>query len=187
MTFQSLKNQFLIAMPGLPDPNFQQSVTYICEHHENGAMGIVINQPVNLTMGELLSHLDLEVDESVEEQPLYYGGPVQKERGFLLHTPEKQWETTMNISEGISLTGSKDILEAIAQNQGPKKVIMALGYAGWDAGQLESELAANSWLTVPADPGILFDIESDKRWTSAAKKLGIDVNLVSGQTKTTLN
>lgn len=187
MTFHSLKNQFLIAMPGLPDPNFQQTVTYICEHHENGAMGIVINQPVSLTMKELLSHLDLDVHESVSEDPLYYGGPVQKERGFLLHSSEQKWETTMCISEGISLTGSKDILEAIAHNKGPKKVIMALGYAGWDAGQLESELAANSWLTVPAEPSILFDIDSDKRWTTAAGKLGIDVNLVSGQTKTTLN
>lgn len=165
----------------MPDPNFQRSVTYICEHHENGAMGIVINQPLGLNMRELLSHLDLDVHDAVEESPLFYGGPVQKERGFVLHSGEKSWETTMSITEGINLTGSKDILEAIAKDQGPENVMVALGYAGWDAGQLEAEIATNSWLTVPADQQILFKTDCDKRWTSAARKLGIDVNLISSQ------
>ncbi len=168
-------------MPGLSDPNFQQSVTYICEHHENGAMGIIINQPLGVTMKELFSHLDLKVNDATNEDPLFLGGPVQKERGFVLHSGDRIWESTMQIAEGIKLTGSKDILEDIAKDQGPDKVMIALGYAGWDAGQLEAEIAANSWLTVPADQQILFDLESDKRWTSAARKLGIDVNLMTNQ------
>lgn len=185
MSFQSFKHHFLIAMPGLSDPNFKQSVTYICEHHENGAMGIVVNQPLGMTMRELFKHLEFDVDEAVSEKtktdPLYYGGPVQKERGFVLHSGSQTWETTMQISEGIQLTGSKDILEDIAKHKGPDNVIVALGYAGWDAGQLEAEIAANSWLTVPADKEILFETDLDKRWTSAAKKLGIDVNLIANQ------
>ncbi len=181
MSFTSFKNHFLVAMPGLPDPNFHQSVTYICEHHENGAMGLVINQPLSLTMKELFSHLDLNTDDAVQEEPLFYGGPVQKERGFVLHSSDKSWETTMQIGDGISLTGSKDILEDIASDKGPENVMIALGYAGWDAGQLEAEIAANSWLTVPADQQIIFKTDCDKRWTSAARKLGIDVNLIANQ------
>lgn len=181
MTFASFKNHFLIAMPGLPDPNFKQSVTYICEHHENGAMGLVINQPLSLNLRELFSHLDFNIHDNVDESPLFYGGPVQKERGFVLHSGEKSWETTMRITEGINLTGSKDILEDMAKDEGPQDVMVALGYAGWDAGQLEAEIAANSWLTVPADQEILFEVDCDQRWTSAARKLGIDVNLLSSQ------
>jgi putative transcriptional regulator len=179
MSFTSFKNHFLVAMPGLPDPNFQQAVTYICEHHENGAMGLVINQPIKLSLKELFGHLEYDVHEDVEEGPLYYGGPVQKERGFVLHSADKSWETTLNIAEGISLTGSKDILEDIAKFQGPEHAIIALGYAGWDAGQLESEIVANSWLTVPADKQIIFETECSERWASAAGKLGIDVNMLS--------
>jgi len=182
MSFSSFKNHFLIAMPGLSDPNFQQSVTYICEHHENGAMGIVINQPLGLNIRELLGHFDLDVHDDVQETPLFYGGPVQKERGFVLHSGEKSWETTMAITGGINLTGSKDILEDIATGAGPNNVMIALGYAGWDAGQLEDEIAANTWLTVAADQQILFETDCDQRWTSAARKLGIDVNLISSQT-----
>jgi putative transcriptional regulator len=182
MSFTSFKNHFLIAMPGLQDPNFQQAVTYICEHHENGAMGIVINHPISLTMKELFTHLELDIHESIdEEDPLFYGGPVQKERGFVLHSSDKSWESTMSIAKGISLTGSKDILEDIASDNGPEHAIIALGYAGWDAGQLEAEISANSWLTVPADRQIIFETDCDQRWSSAARKLGIDVNLIASQ------
>ena len=182
MKFTSFKNHFLIAMPGLPDPNFQQAVTYICEHHENGAMGIVINHPISLTMKTLFTHLDLDIHESIDENdPLFYGGPVQKERGFVLHSSDKSWESTMLIAKGISLTGSKDILADIASDNGPEHAMIALGYAGWDAGQLEAEISTNSWLTVPADRQIIFETACDQRWSSAARKLGIDVNLVANQ------
>ncbi|MFT6388552.1 MAG: putative transcriptional regulator [Cellvibrionaceae bacterium] len=169
-------------MPGLPDPNFQQSVTYICEHHEDGAMGIVINQPLDLNIREFLDHFDFDVDDAIQEQTLFNGGPVQNERGFVLHSGEKSWETTTPIAGGINLTASKDILEDIAKCEGPANVMIALGYAGWSAGQLEAEIAANSWLTVAADQQILFETDCDQRWTSAARKLGIDVNLISNQT-----
>lgn len=182
MTFQSFKNHFLIAMPGLPDPHFQRTVTYICEHHENGAMGLIINQPVKLTQKELFTHLELDIVETqAQEGALFYGGPVQKERGFVLHSGEKHWENTLTIGDGISLTGSKDILEDMAIDQGPQHAIIALGYAGWDKGQLENEIGANSWLTVPADRQILFETDCDERWKSAAGKLGIDVNLIASQ------
>ncbi len=181
MTFNSFKNHFLVAMPGLPDPNFKQAVTYICEHHENGAMGLVINHPLKLTMKELFDHLEMNPVDALEKEHLFYGGPVQKERGFVLHSSDKSWESTLPIAKGISLTGSKDILEDIAIDQGPECSIVALGYAGWDAGQLEAEIAANSWLTVPADRQILFDVDYSLRWASAAAKLGIDVNLIANQ------
>ena len=181
MSFTSFKNHFLVAMPGLEDPNFQQAVTYICEHHHNGAMGIVINHPLKLTMGELFGHLEMDVHRSIEQDPLFYGGPVKKERGFVLHTSDKQWENTMQIADGISLTGSKDILVDIASDNGPESAMVALGYSGWDAGQLEAEIAANSWLTVPADSQILFHTDYNQRWTSAARKLGIYLNLMTNQ------
>ncbi|MEO0443142.1 MAG: YqgE/AlgH family protein [Pseudomonadota bacterium] len=181
MLFNSFKNHFLIAMPGLEDPNFQQAVTYICEHHQNGAMGIVVNHPLKLTMKELFGHLNMDVHESIEEDPLMYGGPVKKERGFVLHTSDKQWENTLAIAEGISLTGSRDILADIAKDNGPQHAMIALGYSGWDAGQLEAEIAANTWLTVPADKQILFHTDYSQRWKSAARKLGIDLNLMTSQ------
>ena len=166
-------------MPGLADPSFQKTVTYICEHHENGAMGIIINQPIDLTAKELFSYLDLDAnDTSEDDSPLFYGGPVQKERGFVLHSTDKVWEETVVITEDISLTGSKDILKAIANNNGPESTMIALGYAGWDAGQLETEVGTNSWLTVPADKHIIFETDYDKRWAAAARKLGVDVNLI---------
>lgn len=144
-------------------------------------MGLVINHPLSLKTRELFTHLDFDIDDKVEDTPLFYGGPVQKDRGFVLHSGSRTWENTMNIAEGINLTGSKDILEDIAKHEGPENSIVALGYAGWDAGQLEAEIAANSWLTVPADQQILFETDCDQRWASAARKLGIDVNLIANQ------
>lgn len=167
-------------MPGLTDPRFSQSVTYVCEHNEGGAMGIMINQPAKLSYKELFEQLQLN-DDYNDESPLLLGGPVQKERGFVLHSSEKQWTSTLSVSDDIALTGSKDILDDIANHQGPKNVLIALGYAGWDAGQLEEEIVQNSWLTVPAEKHIIFDTPLDKRWTSAAKQLGIDLALMSSQ------
>lgn len=167
-------------MPGLEDPGFQQAVTYICEHHEGGAMGLVINQPLTLTIEELFSQLSLDVkQESMRKQCLHYGGPVKKERGFVLHTSEKSWEGTLPITDDIAITGSRDILQDMASGEGPESLMMALGYAGWDSGQLEKEIAENSWLTVPADKDIIFEVDYKERWASAAAKLGVDVALIS--------
>ena len=181
MPHNSFKNHFLVAMPTLADPYFHKSVTYLCEHHEEGAMGIMINQPIELTLKEMLASLGLDIDASIPVSTLVNGGPVAQERGFILHTGDKQWETTMNIGENISLTASKDILVDIANNNGPKDTIIALGYAGWDSGQLEQEIASNHWLTVPADKDIVFATSHQQQWSAAAGKLGIDLNLISSQ------
>lgn len=177
------KNHFLVAMPGLEDPSFEQTVTYICEHHQGGAMGIVINQPITITVGELFGQLELDVSHlPIGEQPLYYGGPVQKERGFVLHSASlKKWESTLPVSNDIHITGSSDIFKDMAADQGPEHSLIALGYAGWDKGQLESEVADNRWLIVPGDAEILFETAHQERWLAAAKKLGVDLNLMGGQ------
>ena len=182
MTFTSFKNHFLIAMPGLRDPNFRRAVTYICEHDQHGAMGLIINRPLDITQKNLFEHLEIETSALLmDPQPLYDGGPIQRERGFVLHSNDKSWESTLTLTDGISLTGSKDILEDIASNRGPQNTIIALGYAGWDSGQLETEILANSWLTVPVDQQILFDMHYQQRWQQAAQKLGINVSLMTDQ------
>ena len=174
-------NQFLIAMPALADPNFHQSVTFICEHNEDGALGIVINQPTDIRLGELLDHLDIQTDDtSVADNPVYNGGPVEMERGFVLHQPVGEWEGSLEIADGLALTTSSDILRAIAEGHGPRRYLVALGYAGWDAGQLEQEMADNAWLTSPANPDIIFDTPVQNRWRAAAEQLGVDLDLLSG-------
>ncbi len=176
----SLTNHFLIAMPQLSDPSFFQSVTYICQHSPEGTMGIIINRPMDMDMGEVFSHLDIECeDDQLCQQTLYFGGPVQSERGFVLHSPEKTWEGTMIVSDGIALTTSSDILNDIAKHQGPQHNLVALGYAGWGAGQLEAEMADNAWLSVPADPDIIFNLPAEKRWQAATTLLGVDLAFIS--------
>ncbi len=178
----SLTNQFLIAMPSLADPNFHGTVTYICEHNPQGAMGIVINRPLNLTLGEVLSQMKIEPQEStVARRPVYMGGPVQTDRGFVLHTPAGQWESMLRISDEIGITTSKDILENIAAGSGPQHTLIALGYAGWGAGQIEQELADNAWLCGPADNSIIFNTPWQQRWEAAAALMGIDLNQISDQ------
>lgn len=181
MTGSFLTNQFLIAMPGLEDPNFFHSVTYICEHNEEGAMGLVINRPMNMQLGEILEHIDIH-DASVDARhiPVHLGGPVQQERGFVLHSPLGEWEATMQVTDRIGVTSSLDILQAIAHDEGPEKILVTLGYAGWGAGQLEQELADNAWLSGPADPDILFNKPDEERWKAAAASLGVDLDLLSG-------
>ncbi|MCW9057407.1 MAG: YqgE/AlgH family protein [Gammaproteobacteria bacterium] len=177
-----LGNHFLIAMPKLADPNFFHTVTYLCEHNPEGALGIVINRPLHLTLREILQHMDLEpVTEAIGDQPIYLGGPVQQERGFVLHRPLGDWEATLPVSEEIGVTSSRDILTAIAAGQGPDQCLIALGYAGWGAGQLEQELVANAWLSGPADQRIIFDLPHEQRWEAAAARLGVDLNLLSGE------
>lgn len=174
-----LGNQFLIAMPSLADPNFHQTVTYICEHDDNGALGIVINRPLRIKLEQLLEHLQIPVSGEVGARPLYSGGPVQQEQGFVIHTPLGNWDATLPVTEHIGITTSQDILQAIARQQGPEKSLIALGYAGWGPGQLEQEMAANAWLSGPADPHILFDVAIEQRWSAAAALLGVDLSLLS--------
>ncbi|HET8816720.1 MAG TPA: YqgE/AlgH family protein [Pseudidiomarina sp.] len=176
-TLSSLQNHFLIAMPNLDDPFFQRSVTYICEHNEDGAMGLVVNQPVDLTVGSLLKQLEIVVPDASKtlDLPVYAGGPLARDRGFVLHAPVDHWRSSLRLSDDVMITTSKDILESMGQGTPPEKFILTLGYAGWDAGQLEQELAENSWLTIPADPDILFNTPVRERWQKAAARLGIDV------------
>lgn len=186
---ENLTKQLLIAMPSMEDPNFSRTVTLICEHNQDGAMGIVVNQPTTIFVDELLSNIEsTDSSDKPEDKkpanlhdPVYAGGPVQIDRGFILHDSDKQWESTHIIDNHLSLTTSEDILIAVAQGKGPENILIALGYAGWGAGQLEEEISANSWLTVPYDTQILFDTPVDKRWQCAATKLGVDVNLISSQ------
>lgn len=178
--FDSLKNHFLIAMPSLSEGLFAHSVTYLCEHSVQGAMGIVINRPAGIALGEILEQLKLDGDLAHTEDPVMVGGPVQTDRGFVLHPADDQrWEATLPISDEISLTTSADILDALAHNRGPQLSLVALGYAGWGAGQLEEEIAANSWLTIPADSEIIFNTPIEKRLNAAAAKLGIDLALIA--------
>ena len=186
---ENLTKQLLIAMPSMEDPNFSRTVTIICEHNQDGAMGIIINQPTTLFVDELLSNFDVTESNNKDtedkplnplhnHEPVYAGGPVQIDRGFILHDSDKQWESTHMIDNDLSLTTSEDILLAIAQGKGPENTLIALGYAGWEAGQLEQELSANAWLTVPYEADIIFDTPIEKRWQRAATKIGIDLHLI---------
>ncbi|AHF05158.1 hypothetical protein MARPU_15875 [Marichromatium purpuratum 984] len=178
----SLTNHFLIAMPGLQDPNFARTVTYVCEHTEQGAMGIVINRPLEVTLGELFAQLEIPTDDAeLQATPVYQGGPVQTDRGFVLHTAGPTYDSTLGITEEISVTTSRDVLEAIARGDGPERSLVALGYAGWGAGQLEQEMSANAWLNGPASDDIIFHMDAGERWLAAAQLLGVDLNLLSGE------
>ena len=175
----SLRDHFLLAMPSLDAGLFSGSITYICEHGEAGAMGIVINQPLDLSLGEIFEHLEIETLSDFD-QPVLAGGPVQIDHGFVLHPSEdKRWDSSLRVTESVELTTSRDVLKAIARGEGPEKYAIALGYAGWSAGQLEEEIASNSWLTLPADHRIIFDTPIEARVNQAAAALGIDMNLMS--------
>jgi len=176
----SLSNQLLIAMPGIADPNFNSTVTLVCEHNSEGALGIVINRPLNINLGGLFEQLDVTgVDQSVAAHPVLSGGPVAPERGFVLHNPGGQFESSVAVSPDVQLTLSRDVIDAIATGKGPAKSLVALGYAGWDAGQLEAEMLANTWLTVPATPQVIFDVPFADRWSVAARTIGIDISQIS--------
>jgi putative transcriptional regulator len=178
----SLRNHFLLAMPSLSEGIFSQSITYICEHGESGAMGIVINQALELSLDEIFEHLEITAKKDFSEVPVMAGGPVQIDHGFVLHRNcDKQWEASLKITPEITLTTSRDILRSIANGVGPAEHLIALGYAGWTAGQLEFELAENSWLTLPADSDIIFSTPFQQRLAAAASILGIDMNLISAQ------
>jgi putative transcriptional regulator len=176
----SLSNQLLIAMPGMADPNFNSTVTLICEHNAEGALGIVINRPMNLKLGGLFEQLSLdEADQSVAKSPVLDGGPVSRERGFVLHTCPAEFESSLAVAPDLHLTLSRDVLDAMATGSGPDKSLVALGYAGWEAGQLEHELLLNTWLNVPATPEIIFDVPFTDRWSAAAQVIGVDISQIS--------
>jgi putative transcriptional regulator len=180
---ESLSNHFLIAMPALSDPNFHHTATLICEHNEEGALGLVINRPTELSLGDILDHMKIKTShEAVASQPVFMGGPVQNDRGFVLHEPVGDWEATLKINDRTGITSSRDILEAIARGDGPERSFITLGYAGWGAGQLEDELADNAWLSGPADTAIVFETPYEQRWEAAAALIGVDLRLISGET-----
>jgi len=179
-TVTSLKNHFLLAMPGLRDPNFSRSVVYICEHSQDGAMGLIINQELNIPVNAIFRQLDLDYHDGCGDNLILDGGPVARDRGFILHQASTQrWESTVDISDDVSLTASKDILSDIAVGKGPQHALIALGYSSWDAGQLEQELTTNSWLTIPAKSAIIFNTQCDKRADVAAASIGIKLNMLS--------
>jgi len=171
-----LANQLLIALPALSDPNFSRSVALICQHDDNGAMGVMVNRASEYTLGEVLSQMGIgSDDEALCEQVVLAGGPVHPERGFVIHDDAREWDSSLEVGAGLYLTTSRDILEAMAEGRGPRHAIVALGCAGWGAGQLEFELAENSWLTAPSDAELLFDTPLDERWQSAAGRIGVDL------------
>jgi putative transcriptional regulator len=176
----SLKNQFLLAMPGLTGTYFGNSVTYICEHNEDGAMGIMVNRPTDVSLVELLSQLGIRTGSTPVEVSIMEGGPVQADRGFILHTDDQHFESSLDLQNGLMLTTAREVLEAIAAACGPRDYLVALGYAGWQGGQLEAELLENAWLTCPADQEVLFHTPYAERVTKAAAALGIDFSLMSG-------
>lgn len=181
-TSDSLKDHFLLAMPGLDAGLFSGSITYICEHGEAGAMGLVINQPLDLSLEEIFDHLDIAMAPDFADRMVLAGGPVQVDHGFVLHPATADtWDSTLQVTSRMRLTTSQDVLRAIAAGDGPDSYLIALGYAGWSAGQLEEEIANNSWLTIPAEHRIIFDTPIDQRVSAAAAMLGVDMNLMSAQ------
>ena len=175
-----LTNQFLIAMPTLDDPNFARTVTYVCAHNEGGAMGIVISRPLKLELGEVLSQMQLETaDPAVSSQIVYQGGPVHRDRGFIIHRPALDFGSTIKVSEDLAISTSREILNAISRGEGPADTLVALGYAGWGAGQLEQEIKQNAWLSGPACLDVIFHAPAERRWEQAAARMGVDLGLLS--------
>ncbi|HTY03501.1 MAG TPA: YqgE/AlgH family protein [Rhodocyclaceae bacterium] len=179
MDHVSLAHHFLIAMPAMADPNFSRTLTYICEHNAEGALGVIINRPMEMSLATLFERVSipLETNDAMarySEKPVYFGGPVQTDRGFVLHRPAGDWQSTLKVTSGIALTSSRDILQTMSETGEPHDVLVTLGYSGWAAGQLEWELSQNAWLTVGAEPHIIFDMAAEERLPGAMKLLGID-------------
>ena len=175
MSQLDFRHHFLIAMPALADSVFSRSLVYVCEHNQQGALGIIINRPTNLTLGELFAQINAPLSKpDLEKIPVHYGGPVQTDRGFVLHEPMGQWQSTLSINDRVGLTTSKDILHAVGAGNGPSNMLISLGYSGWTQGQLEHELAENAWLSVPASDRILFDLPAEERLPAAMALLGVD-------------
>jgi putative transcriptional regulator len=176
----NLTHHFLIAMPNMVDPNFARSLTYVCEHNDQGALGVVVNRPIDMTLGALFEQIEIPLQDSPwAALPVYYGGPVQVDRGFVLHRPAGAWQSSLAVSADVALTTSKDILEAVAAGHGPRQLLVSLGYAGWAPGQLEQELGQNAWLTVPADLDVIFQLPPERRLHAAMELLGVDPSRLS--------
>lgn len=179
----SLVNNFLIAMPSMLDPVFGGTVVYLCQHNAEGALGVIINKPTDMSLDVLFQKIELDLEIAPQAgavRPVMFGGPVQIERGFVLHSPAGPYSSTLPVTDAIALTTSKDILEAAATGKGPDQILVALGCTGWSAGQLEEEITRNGWLTVPADPAIVFDLPVEQRFAAAMKLLGIDPGMLAG-------
>jgi putative transcriptional regulator len=176
----NLTHHFLIAMPHMADPYFSRALTYICEHNEQGALGIVVNRPIDMTLSSLFERLDLSLAaHGLGNSPVFFGGPVQTERGFVLHQPLGHWQATLPVREQVGLTTSRDILEAVQRGDGPERLMVTLGYSGWGAGQLENEIKENAWLTVEAQDAIIFDMPAEERLAAAMDLLGVDFATLS--------
>ncbi len=183
MSSNNLKDQYLLATPSIKDPLFASSIVYLCEHSEEGCMGMVINHLSDETLGTLFKQIDIECDDAaIQQLPVFIGGPVNLQQGFVLHTPDCEWERTLKVSDEMCLTSSKDILQAIAQGKGPQQFLVLLGFSGWSAGQLEQELQQNSWLTTPSSPAITFSDDIDHKWQMAFDTLGFNLDTLSPTT-----
>lgn len=182
----NLTNHFLIAMPSMDDPVFDGTVIYICEHNEHGAMGLVINRPTDMTVAELFDRIDLQLEVIPNSHPLgkknvLFGGPVHSDRGFVLHAPMGEFSSSLQVTEEIIFTTSRDVLEMLASGEAPERLLLSIGYAGWDTGQLEQEISDNGWLTVLADPSILFDTPLDERFNASMRLLGFDPLMLTSE------
>lgn len=181
----NLANHFLIAMPSMQDPVFGGTVVYVCEHNENGVLGVVINKPTDMTMQVLFDRIDLKLQEGSREavvnEPIMFGGPVQDDRGFVLHTPGARYSSSLTVTDDVAFTTSIDVLEAVAAGDGPQRMLVSIGYSGWSPGQLEDEISRNGWLTVGADPRILFDMPVEDRYMAAMKLLGFDPLMLTSE------
>lgn len=175
-----LTHHFLIAMPSMTDPHFARSLTYICEHNEQGALGVVVNRPIDMTLRALFEQIEIPLrDDARADLPVYFGGPVQVDRGFVLHRPAGAWQSTLSVNRDVGLTTSRDVLQAVGEGKGPDQILVSLGYAGWAPGQLEQELSQNAWLTVPADVDLIFNLPAERRFAAAMDLLGIDLTRLS--------
>ena len=181
----NLANHFLIAMPAMQDPIFGGTVVYVCEHNENGVLGVVINKPTDMTMEVLFERIDLKLaagsDTPIVNEPIMFGGPVQDDRGFVLHTPGARYSSSLTVTDEIAFTTSIDVLEAVAKGDGPERLLVSIGYSGWSPGQLEDEIGRNGWLTVGASADILFDFPIEQRYVAAIKLLGIDPLMLASE------
>jgi putative transcriptional regulator len=175
-----LTNQLLIAMPSMGDPNFAQTVSLICNHSENGALGLILNKPLSMRMGEIFEQLEIELEPGpLSERQVLRGGPLQTDRGFVVHRAGGDWDSTLKVSDTIHVTTSRDILAALARGAGPAEAVVALGYAGWGEGQLEDEIRANVWLSAPVEAGIIFELPFASRWQAAGRLLGVELSRIS--------
>lgn len=181
----NLANHFLIAMPAMQDPVFGGTVVYVCEHNENGVLGVVINKPTDMTMQVLFERIDLELSSSlapsIVDEPIMFGGPVQDDRGFVLHTPGARYSSSLTVTDEVAFTTSIDVLEAVAKGDGPERMLVSIGYSGWSPGQLEDEISRNGWLTVGADASVLFDTPVEERYVAAMKLLGFDPLMLASE------